>query len=76
MSVITVRLNEAERDLLENYARFNGQSMASILKESFIERLEDEIDLKKVEAYEKRKMMGKVETESLDDVVRDLGFDI
>ncbi len=72
MSTITVRMNDEEKKMLENYAEFYGKSMAAVLKEAFIEKIEDEIDMEKIELYEKE---GKNEKSyTLDEVAKELGF--
>lgn len=46
MSVISVRLNDYEENLFNEYATFHGKNLSSLLKESLIEKMEDELDVK------------------------------
>ncbi|MEG0919577.1 MAG: DUF6290 family protein [Anaerovoracaceae bacterium] len=70
---ISLRLNEADTMLFKNYAKLNGLTLSELVRQSVIERIEDEYDLK---AY--KKAMEEYETNSvtysLDDVERELGL--
>lgn len=46
MSVVSVRLNKEERKMLNEYAKFHNKSLSTLMKESLMERIEDELDLK------------------------------
>lgn len=46
MSIISIRLNEAEELIFTEYAKFYNKSLSSLLKESLIEKMEEELDLK------------------------------
>ena len=45
MPVLSVRLNDAERDALKRYAAAKGVSMSKALKTAFFEAFEDQYDL-------------------------------
>lgn len=47
---ISLRLNEADAELFKKYAEMHGITMSELIRQSVIERIEDEYDLK---AYEK-----------------------
>lgn len=52
MAFCSIRMTEEEKKLLEEYARINGKSISDVLRESFMEKLEDEFDVKSAdEAY-------------------------
>ena len=52
MSVLSVRMSEAEYKALEGYAAANGISMNKAIKDAFFEMLEDQYDIKAAdEAY-------------------------
>ncbi len=45
MSVLSIRMSEAEYKLLEKYASSNNMSMNQAMKNAFFEKLEDEYDI-------------------------------
>lgn len=44
MSIISVRLNPAEERIFKEYAKFHGKNLSTLLKESLIEKMEEELD--------------------------------
>lgn len=46
MPIVSIRLNETEESVFSEYATFQGKSLSSLFKESLIEKIEDELDLK------------------------------
>ena len=72
MSMITLRVSEEEKEVLQRYADFTGVSLSEFIKTRVIESIEDEYDLKMIEEYEKNR---KKEYYSLDDVKKLLGID-
>jgi RHH-type transcriptional regulator, rel operon repressor / antitoxin RelB len=75
MSMITLRINEEEKELFQKYADFNGVSLSEFIKSRVIESIEDEYDLKMIEEYEKRSMNKKEESYTLDEVLKLLGLE-
>jgi uncharacterized protein (DUF1778 family) len=73
--MITLRVSEEEKELLQKYADFTGVSMSEFIKSRVIESIEDEYDLKMIEEYEKNKKNNKTEFYSLDEVKKLLGID-
>ncbi|WP_430597835.1 type II toxin-antitoxin system RelB family antitoxin [Enterococcus sp. AZ177] len=55
MAHVSVRMTDEEKELLESYAKLHNKSVTVVLKDSFFEKLEDEIDIRAVEEYEKTK---------------------
>ena len=72
MSMITLRVSEEEKEVLQKYADFTGVSLSEFIKTRVIESIEDEYDLKMIEEYEKNR---KKEFYSLDEVKKLLGID-
>ncbi len=72
MSMITLRVSEEEKEVLQRYADFTGVSLSEFIKTRVIESIEDEYDLKMIEEYEKN---IKKEFYSLDEVKKLLGID-
>jgi len=75
MSMITLRVSEEEKEVLQRYADFTGVSLSEFIKTRVIESIEDEYDLKMIEEYEKNKKNNKTEVYSLDEVKKLLGID-
>lgn len=48
--IISLRLNDDDAMLFKKYAEMNGMSVSELIRQSVLERIEDEYDLK---AYEK-----------------------
>lgn len=71
--MVSVRLSDKEEALFRNYARLNGMSMSDLIRESVMERIEDEYDLRAyemaIEEYKKNPV-----TYSLDEVESELGL--
>ncbi len=70
---ISLRLSEAETALIKSYAAMNRMSVSELVRQTVLERIEDEIDLK---AYEKAMAEYKANpvTFSLDEAERELGL--
>lgn len=71
MSMISLRLNERDSDLIKAYAKANNLSISDLIRQSVIEKIEDEIDLKlydeAMKSYQKEP-----ETISFEDAMKDL----
>lgn len=70
---ISVRLNEEEARLFRAYADMNGMTVSELIRQSVLERIEDEHDL---QAYDKAMAEYRQNpvTYSLDEVERELGL--
>jgi len=70
---ISLRLSDEDTALIKKYAELNRMSVSELIRQSVIERIEDEYDLK---AYEKAIAEHKKNpvTFSLDEVERELGL--
>ncbi len=70
---ISLRLNEKDSVLFKKYAEMKGVSVSELIRQSVLERIEDEYDLK---AYEKamREYQANPTTFSLDEVEKELGL--
>lgn len=70
---ISIRLNQAEDDLIRSYAAMHGMSVSEFMRQSALEKIEDEIDLELYrEAKEDFKKNSK--TYTLDEVEKELGL--
>ena len=70
---ISLRLNDEESALFKKYAEMNGLTISELVRQSVLERIEDEYDLK---AYEKAVADYKSNpvTFTLDEVEEELGL--
>jgi len=75
MSMITLRVSEEEKEVLQRYADFTGVSLSEFIKSRVLESIEDEYDLKMIEEYEKNKKNHVTEFYTLDEVKKLLGID-
>ncbi len=74
MSTTTVRLNSDEERLYKEYAKYINIPLSTLMKEALEEKIEDEIDLKAILAYEQRFKNNEVEYISFDEVKKRLGL--
>ncbi len=72
--VLTLRVNDKERELIEKTAKVYGMSMSEFMRHAIFEKLEDEFDLK---AYEEAKAEydANPKVYSLDEVSKMLGIE-
>ena len=75
MSTISLRVPEQELALFKMYAKMNNKSLSEVIRDTMIERIEDEYDLKAFLEYEEEKPAGTVKTYSHDEVWSDIGFE-
>jgi hypothetical protein len=73
MSVIQARLSDSESKVIRDYARAKKISVSSLIRESVLEKIEDEIDLR---IYKKAmaEFRKNPKTYSLDEVIEELGL--
>ena len=73
MAFCSVRMSDQEKAILEQYALNVNKSISEVLRESFFEKLEDELDIKSADdAY--AVFLENPVTRSLDDVMKDYGL--
>ena len=70
---ISLRLNDADSALIKKYAEINGISISDLVRQSVMERIENEFDLS---AYEKAmaEYRANPTTYTLDEVEKELGL--
>lgn len=68
---ISLRLNQEDSELIKTYANINGITISELLRQTVLERIEDEFDLQAFEeAMKEYKTNPK--TYPLEDVVKEL----
>ena len=58
MSVVSIRFNDDEEELLKNYVKSKGLNLSQYIKNIIFEKIEEEYDLKSVQEYLKVKSEG------------------
>lgn len=46
MTTISLRLNDDDNNLIRKYAELNGMSVSDLIRQTVLDRIEDEYDLK------------------------------
>ncbi|MBQ8080921.1 MAG: CopG family transcriptional regulator [Clostridia bacterium] len=70
---ISLRLSDADTLLIKSFAEMNGLSVSELVRQSVLDRIEDELDLK---AYETAlaEYRAQPDTYTLDDMEKELGL--
>ena len=55
MSVVSIRFNDDEEEILKNYVKSKGLNLSQYIKNIIFEKIEEEYDLKSVQEYLKEK---------------------
>ena len=73
MMTISLRLSDADTLLIKSFAEMNGLSVSELVRQSVLDRIEDELDLK---AYETAlaEYRAQPDTYTLDDMEKELGL--
>ena len=58
MSVVSIRFNDDEEEILKNYVKSKGLNLSPYIKNIIFEQIEEEYDLKSVQEYLKAKSEG------------------
>ena len=75
MSIISLRVNDEEKAVLEDAARFYKCSMSTLVKRLALEKLEDEYDMKAAEDYMRKRDSGALKTRPISEVSKKVGID-
>lgn len=74
MGTITIRLNNEEEKIFNEYAKLYGMPLSTLFKQSLEEKIEDEIDMKIINEYEENVKNGCVEVYDHSEVKKMLGL--
>ena len=58
MSVVSIRFNDEEEEIVKNYVKSKGTNLSQYIKNIIFEKIEEEYDLKSVQEYLKAKSEG------------------
>lgn len=74
MNVITLRINDNDNKLVRDYAKANNITISDLIRDSVLERIEDDIDLK---LYNQAMKAHEEDPQdiSFDEMMTELGFD-
>lgn len=72
MAIITVRLSEEEKQLIESYAELNKESVSLVIKKTVFEKIENELDINMLQDYELEKDSEVFKT--FDETLKELGL--
>ncbi len=71
MRIIKVNLSDDEDRVFNEYARLKNTDLPTLMKETLLEKIEDEYDLKAILDYEERLKNNEEEYHSLDEVKKE-----
>ena len=74
MNVITLRINDDDNKLLRDYAKANNITISDLVRNSVLEKIEDDIDLKLYNQAMKDHKENPQDI-SFDEMMAELGFD-
>ena len=74
MNVITLRINDNDNKLVRDYAKANNITISDLIRDSVLERIEDDIDLKLYNQAMKSHEENPQDI-SFDEMMTELGFD-
>lgn len=74
MSTITIRLNEEEQKIFNEYAKLYDMPLSTLFKKTLEEKIEDEIDMETIKEYEEKKKNSTVEEYDHKEVKKMLGL--
>ena len=74
MNVITLRINDEDNKLVRDYAKANNITISDLVRNSVLEKIEDDIDLKLYNQAMKDHEENPQDI-SFDEMMTELGFD-
>lgn len=74
MSIISLRVSDEEKAVLEDAARVYNCNMSALIKRLTFEKLEDEYAMKVSEDYLAQKKSGTLRLSSFDDLMKECGI--
>ena len=72
MATISLRVPDEELAIFKDYARINHTSLSFIIRNTMMERIEDEYDMRVFTKYEAGKAIGNVKTRPIDELWKEL----
>ena len=71
MSVVSIRFNEEEEEILKNYVKSKEINLSQYIKNIIFEKIEEEYDLKLVQEYLKAKSEGTLKLIPFEEAIKE-----
>lgn len=71
MSVVSIRFNDEEEEIVKNYVKSKGTNLSQYIKNIIFEKIEEEYDLKLVQEYLKEKSEGILNLKPFEEAVKE-----
>ena len=71
MSVVSIRFNDDEEEILKNYIKSKGLNLSQYIKNIIFEKIEEEYDLKLVQEYLKAKSEGALKLIPFEEAIKE-----
>ena len=71
MSVVSIRFNDEEEEIVKNYVKSKGTNLSQYIKNIIFEKIEEEYDLKLVQEYLKAKSKGTLNSIPFEEAVKE-----
>ena len=71
MSVVSIRFNDEEEEIVKNYVKSKGTNLSQYIKNIIFEKIEEEYDLKLVQEYLKAKSEDTLNLIPFEEAVKD-----
>ena len=71
MSVVSIRFNDEEEEIVKKYVKSKGTNLSQYIKNTIFEKIEEEYDLKLVQEYLKSKSEGTLNLKPFEEAVKE-----
>ena len=71
MSVVSIRFNDDEEEILKNYVKSKGVNLSQYIKNIIFEKIEEEYDLEVCKEYLKAKEEGTLVTIPFEEAIKE-----
>ena len=71
MSVVSIRFNDEEEEIVKNYVKSKGKNLSQYIKNIIFEKIEEEYDLKLVQEYLKAKSEGTLKLIPFEEAIKE-----
>ena len=71
MSVVSIRFNDEEEEIVKNYVKSKGTNLSKYIKNIIFEKIEEEYDLKLVQEYLKAKSEGTLKLIPFEEAIKE-----
>ena len=75
MSVVSIRFNDEEEEIVKNYVKSKGTNLSQYIKNIIFEKIEEEYDLKLVQEYLKAKSEETLNLIPFEEAIKELDIE-